>query len=221
MKKLLLVFVSLMTFVSTSHSAYCILNDGRRGTVTIIDTLSVYDPLETVIRFKSKNSTSTQRYTKQSIKFLIINSDTICYNRSTAIHPDGTPYQSQMLTNREEEYSRSEIGGKLATYTKMRGTGIGLLLTGTALTVGGILLMSSAEWTTIQTETGIQKNTNDPQGAIGIVMLLPGIPLTLTGMILTGIGSSKVAEYQKRARRLSVGGCLGREYCSLFVRSAF
>lgn len=41
-------------------------------------------------------------------------------------------------------------------------------------------------------------------GVIGILLIAPGTPMSLTGLILGGIGSSKVMEYEGRLRNFSI-----------------
>ena len=45
------------------------------------------------------------------------------------------------------------------------------------------------------TPYGIQTTTNSPAGVVGGVMLSPGIPIMIAGLVQLGLGTSKVEEY--------------------------
>lgn len=104
----------------------------------------------------------------------------------------------------EENYTRNDLKGKVATYTKMKKTGFTLAGVGGGMLLLGIILVASADWETESTPTGVQKTTHDPGGIIGILLIAPGAPMSLIGLILGGIGSSKVTEYEGRLRNFSI-----------------
>ena len=85
----------------------------------------------------------------------------------------------------------------------------------------GVILVSNADWETQQTLTGSQTSTHDGNGVIGVLLLIPGIPIGVTGLILGGIGGGKVTEYEKRLRRISFGIGIGHESTLLSLRYNF
>lgn len=105
----------------------------------------------------------------------------------------------------KENYTKSDLKEKIATYTKMKRNGFKLAGTGGILILLGIILVSRADWETKSTSTGIQSNTKDPYGAFGISLIVPGASMSLVGLILGGIGTSKVTEYRKRLKDFSIG----------------
>lgn len=103
------------------------------------------------------------------------------------------------------EYTQEELMAKRQKFKNMKVTGFTMAAIGSAMTLGGIVLAANGEWETTETPTGSQANAKDGAAVGGILMLIPGIPLTITGFILGGIGSKKVREYQVRLNSLSLG----------------
>lgn len=79
---------------------------------------------------------------------------------------------------------------------KQKTVGIALTSAGLGLLGVGAILMASSKWQKIQTASGTSLNTNDPQGAIGMLMLLPGVGLTIPGGIVWGAGARKIKRYR-------------------------
>ena len=94
---------------------------------------------------------------------------------------------------------------KVAGYTKMRNTGLTLAAAGGVATVAGIALVASADWYTEYTPTGTQTTTDDVSGFAGVLMIVAGIPMTVTGGILGGIGGRKRRQYLQKLKGVSIG----------------
>lgn len=101
---------------------------------------------------------------------------------------------------------RVKFENKVTSYTKMKKTGSTLAIVGGGLTVVGAVLVSSADWEETTDAYGqTQYNTNDSSGALGIVALAAGIPLTVTGIILSSVGNRKMKEYAKKLENVNMG----------------
>jgi hypothetical protein len=107
----------------------------------------------------------------------------------------------------DEEYTIPELKDKLKSYTKLHNTGRGLLTSGViVLSVGGVAFVSGLSLLINGAET-----YDDSQVALGVVLYIggyigiyAGVPLTVTGAVLNGIGKKKAKEYDRRLK-LSVG----------------
>lgn len=111
---------------------------------------------------------------------------------------------------------------KVETYTKLKKTGTVLAVSGAALTLGGLVLVSSADW---ETQTGpagqTQTTSSDSEGIAGVLMLVTGIPITVTGVILGTIGAKKSREYQERIQRLSLNVKYNQHYKGIVLAYRF
>lgn len=92
---------------------------------------------------------------------------------------------------------------KAERYKGMKRTGFTLAGIGGVSSIIGIAMMSSADWN--QESNGHQTNytTEDGSGVGGLLLTAIGIPITVTGFILGGIGSKKEKEYRSKLNNLS------------------
>jgi hypothetical protein len=95
---------------------------------------------------------------------------------------------------------------KVDKYTRMKSTGIVMIVAGTVATVVGISNMSSAKYTTSTNPyTGApQRTTSDPSAVTGALLFLGGTGLLGAGIPLTIIGSKKSKQYQRKVDALSL-----------------
>lgn len=93
---------------------------------------------------------------------------------------------------------------KVQGYAKMKKTGHILTGIGGGMTIAGIILVSSADWTTESTYNGTNFNTNDPAGIAGTLILVGGAGLTVTGIVLSSVGSRKYKEYKQKLNNISI-----------------
>ncbi|MBI9063705.1 MAG: hypothetical protein JEZ14_17120 [Marinilabiliaceae bacterium] len=88
---------------------------------------------------------------------------------------------------------------KVQSYTKMKKTGSTMAIVGGGLTVVSTVLLASADWEKTETYTGeTQYNTTDGSGVLGIVGLVIGVPMAVTGIILNSVGNRKMKYYQDK-----------------------
>jgi hypothetical protein len=87
--------------------------------------------------------------------------------------------------------------------------------------VGGIVLMSTAEWDSYSTGTSSGIRTEDPQGGAGLVMLVVGIPMSATGTVLGVVGSKKTREYRRCLQVVAVNARADRHRYGLAVTCVF
>ncbi len=105
---------------------------------------------------------------------------------------------SQAIEN-ECEYV---ITHRIQHYQKMQNRGIAFLVMGGLMTAGGIAMVSSADGETYyesNTQTG---ESGDPVGALGALLVMGGIGLTVPGAIFTIRGVGKKSHYRQEAKRL-------------------
>ncbi len=112
--------------------------------------------------------------------------------------PDEEHVQTTSRVVDHEGYTKEDLYDKYLAYGKMKRAGFTVAGVGSAFTVLGIVLVSSADWSTQSTPTGSQTTTSDPAGGFGLFGLILGIPGTIAGLILGGIGNSKENEYERR-----------------------
>ena len=94
---------------------------------------------------------------------------------------------------------------KVNSYNKMKKTGGTLLVAGAGLTLVGVVLTSTVDWTKTTDIYGNTKfNSNDSKGGFGIASLLIGIPLTVTGIIFKTIGNKKQKFYSDKMNDFSL-----------------
>lgn len=81
----------------------------------------------------------------------------------------------------------------------MRNVGRTLTIAGGAMLIGGIVIFNNADKTiyTYQTSAGTY-NESDPKAALGALMIVGGIGMTVPGIILWSKGSRKFNRYLER-----------------------
>jgi len=95
---------------------------------------------------------------------------------------------------------------KIESYTKLKNTGTIMAATGACLTVGGIILVSNADWSTTEDIYGnTTLNTVDGKGLLGVTGIIVGIPLGVTGIVLNSIGKRKVKYYRDKLENVNLG----------------
>ncbi|WP_430816808.1 hypothetical protein [Carboxylicivirga sp. RSCT41] len=94
---------------------------------------------------------------------------------------------------------------KVQQYTKMKKTGATLGIIGGGLTAIGIALVASADWEEEVDEYGYTTTTTDTSGTIGILSLSAGIPMAVTGIVLSSVGNRKLKEYSEKLENVNVG----------------
>jgi hypothetical protein len=81
---------------------------------------------------------------------------------------------------------------------RQRSVGIGLTSTGLGLLGGvGAILMATSNWQKVQTSAGTTYGTRDVKCALGMLLCVPGIGLTIPGGIIWGLGEKKIKKYRK------------------------
>lgn len=96
---------------------------------------------------------------------------------------------------------------KFEHYSKMKSKGIKLGIIGGATTAVGIILLNQADQTKYTDSNGdIFYRTEDSSGIVGLGALttVAGIPITVTGVILGIIGSTKEKKYKGKLSQLSL-----------------
>ncbi len=84
----------------------------------------------------------------------------------------------------------------------MKNAGTALGITGGLLTVTGIVLVSGADWQK-QSYGAANYTTTDSKGVVGILSIVVGVPMAVTGTVLGSIGSRKMKQYQQKLDGLS------------------
>ncbi|MCF8374360.1 MAG: hypothetical protein K9H64_22245 [Bacteroidales bacterium] len=108
---------------------------------------------------------------------------------------------AQLKEQENELYQR-----KVQSFTKMKKTGGILAGIGGGLTMLSIVAISNAEWEkTVDIYGNTNYNTTDGSGVLGIVGLVVGIPMGVTGIVLNTIGKKKVKYYSEKMKNIDVG----------------
>ncbi len=106
-----------------------------------------------------------------------------------AIQVSAAPYAS--------EYDHEYLEARLNKFKGMRTAGFVMAGIGGASLLGGIILASNGEWETVETPSGgTQTQAQDGSAAGGLLLIVAGIPVTVAGIVLGSIGSSKVRKYR-------------------------
>lgn len=108
------------------------------------------------------------------------------------------------LTAKAQIKEENLYKSKVEKYTKLKKTGFTMGIVGGAATIGGVVLVNKADWSTDHYNSGVSYNTEDGSGVAGVVLLVVGVPLTIAGLILGGVGNSKAKKYQKKLDGLSI-----------------
>lgn len=103
------------------------------------------------------------------------------------------------------DQQRTKFENKVESFSRMKKTGSTLGFIGGGLTITGIILVSSADWSE---ETDIYGNTqyqtNDAGGPLGILALCTGVPLAITGIVLNSVGNRKMKEYSRKLENIDM-----------------
>lgn len=118
-------------------------------------------------------------------------------------------------------YTEEQAKAQVIRFTRVKEKGKRRSIIGSALTTTGIILCATADWEKETTPTGSGKSTNDPGGVIGTLMLLPGIPITITGLIQLGVGTSKIEEYSRLFETTAVSMNIGKDQVALTLTRQF
>ena len=92
---------------------------------------------------------------------------------------------------------------KVERYSKMKKNGTTMAAAGGVATVIGIVLISQADWEKETTPSGVNYNTQDESGGVGILVTGIGAQIAITGIILAAIGNKKEKEYKNKLDKVS------------------
>ncbi len=92
------------------------------------------------------------------------------------------------------------IKAKIQSFEKMKTTGTVMTIVGTAAAVGGIVIMSNADWD--QTSDGYE--THDSDGLAGGIIATLGVGLMTGGITCFVIGDKKLKKYKKALNEISL-----------------
>jgi hypothetical protein len=99
------------------------------------------------------------------------------------------------------EYSCGEIQRKIASFSRVRNVGIGLLSGGVAAAAIGLGMIVSANGVTYYSYDSEYGESGNMTGAIGSEIAAVGIIMAVAGGVLTTIGVKKVVEYKNRGKQ--------------------
>lgn len=94
---------------------------------------------------------------------------------------------------------------KIKSYSKLKTNGVTMGTIGGGLTAAGIFLVSNGEWEEQNNGSGTTYHSKSSEATGGLVLLMVGIPLTITGFILGSIGHNKVKHYKNKLNNVNVG----------------
>jgi hypothetical protein len=99
------------------------------------------------------------------------------------------------------EYSCNELDAKIASFQRLKGTGIGLIIGGAIMSGIGIGMIASAGGQTYYETNSNGETSGDLTGGVGAVITAIGIPMCIAGIIITPIGARKANEYKLRKKQ--------------------
>jgi len=111
-------------------------------------------------------------------------------------------FNTQLLAQIDEKALYKK---KVNTYLKLKKNGSTIALLGGGVTLAGVIMVSTVEWQTQSTSTGTNITTSDPEGVWGLLCIVVGVPVSVTGLVLGKIGYSNAIKYQKKLSGLSMG----------------
>ena len=103
-----------------------------------------------------------------------------------------------------ENYTANDLQSKMQKFKKMKTNGFIMAGIGAGLVIFGIIGMANADWQTNKSAGNVQVTTQDAIGGVGIVSMGFGVPCTVAGLVLGGIGSKKELEYKTRYENFSL-----------------
>ena len=119
------------------------------------------------------------------------------------------------------EYSKEELEARLEKFRNMKRNGYVMAGVGVGFMVVGLIMMQSADWEKETDGMNTNYNTSDSEGGVGILLFAPGIPITVVGLILGGIGSSKTKRYEELLNNVSVSGKVSKDQVKVGISLAF
>jgi hypothetical protein len=102
--------------------------------------------------------------------------------------------------NSANEYTCPELMRKIASFSRMRNAGIGLLAGGGVGVVVGVAMIASANGVMYYSYNSNYGESGDLTGGIGADIAVLGVLMTVAGIVLTSIGAKKSREYNNRAK---------------------
>jgi hypothetical protein len=99
------------------------------------------------------------------------------------------------------EYSCNELDAKIASFQRLKGTGIGCIIGGAIMSGIGIGMIASAGGQTYYETNSNGETSGDLTGGLGAVITAIGIPVCIAGIIITPIGARKTNEYKLRKKQ--------------------
>ncbi len=95
---------------------------------------------------------------------------------------------------------------KVDQYTKLKKRGGVMATIGVCTGLMGALLISNADWEKTTDDYGnTQYNTSNPGGLFGVVFICVGAPLSITGLVLNGVGNRKIKYYNQKLENVKLG----------------
>lgn len=127
----------------------------------------------------------------KAITFLIL---LLLLNFQTIVIANGELPRSVVFKQRAEE-EKPKV--KAIPGMRQKNIGIGLTAAGLGLIAIEGILMATSNWQKVTTSYGTTYGTRDMKGAIGQLLIVPGIGLTIPGGLVWGAGKRKIKRYRK------------------------
>ena len=199
MKKQILFFLAIMIPAFAFTQDLVTLKSGRtfyKCKILKEDSLNVYIQVNKISTFANKKDIQTYLYDYKA-------------------HMDAF----------EEQSPRDFYAYKISKYTRMKKTGIGLGVSGGALAVIGLFLVSNADWEQVDNNTstsvGTSYNTTSASGMVGVLCIIGGVATSTVGIILGSRGSKYVKKYQEKLKHVSLNLIYNSERRGFALRYRF
>lgn len=114
------------------------------------------------------------------------------------------------------------LRAKIEKFSRMKRTGIVMLVAGSASTVGGIVLLANADWEKTSTGNGsVNYNSNDGNALFGMLLTGVGVGLMGGGIPLALIGHNKAEKYKGQLLSLTMVPIVETNYSGIHLALRF
>jgi hypothetical protein len=98
---------------------------------------------------------------------------------------------------------------KIDRYTKLKRTGTTLGIAGGAMALFGVVLVANTDWQVKEVDNGYggtttNINASDASGLVGVVLLVAGTAMGITGIVLGTSGARNAEKYERKLKTLSL-----------------
>lgn len=110
-----------------------------------------------------------------------------------------TFYQSKAQRKSQSEKDEAFYLYQIESYHKMQKAGLMMGISGGAMTIFGSAMISAAN-----NNSELEHNDRTSLGVIGVISIVVGVPIGITGIVISTIGSRKLKQNKGKLEQLSI-----------------